>query len=194
MSRKPFAMNDTESKSFANELEADFFDDTQDAAEQELERLLLETGGTAQQTHSSLLKKLELYPDGSFPVSCYSLYSDSSWILFKDKYGSVTRVSFEGLLPDVAEFKKSFIYHLIPEYAPFGGIRAYSTTKSHSSAFRILDRYVFQDNHLSGDAESFSFISSQLLIRALDKAKEASAFTHYTYLFHHIRFRLPSCE
>lgn len=190
MSRKPFSMNDAESKSFADALEADFSDDMQDAAEQELERLLLETGGTAQQTHSSLLKKLELYPDGIFPVSCYSFYSDSSWIVFKDKYGSVTRVSFEGLLPDVAAFKKSFIYHLIPEYAPFGGIRAYSTTKSHSSAFRILDRYVFQDNHLSGDAESFSFISSQLLIRALDKAKEASAFTHYTYLFYHIRFWL----
>ncbi|MFJ2548822.1 tyrosine-type recombinase/integrase [Pseudomonas sp. NPDC087612] len=190
MTHKLSKTSEAESISLEESLEIDFRDDLQDAAELELERLLQETGGTVKQTHSSLLKKLELFPDGYFPVSAYSMYSEPSWVIFKDQYGTATRLSFEGLLPHVASIKKSIIYHLIPEFAPFGGIRAYSTTKGHSANFRVLNKYIFQDNHLAGDVESLSFITPQLLIKALNKAKEAPAFTHYHYLFHHIRFWL----
>ncbi|GAB6405586.1 tyrosine-type recombinase/integrase [Pseudomonas sp. MHK4] len=190
MTRKAAILSEAELAILEDVLDKDFQDDLHDAAEQELERLLQETGGTVKQTQSSLLKKLEVSPEGDFPVSNYSKYSDSSWVIFKDKYGTATRVSFEGLSHHVTSIKKSFIYHLIPEFAPFGGIRAYSTTKNHSSNFRILEKYVFQDNHLIGDAESLSFVTPKLLINALNRAKESPAFTHYHYLFHHLRFWL----
>ena len=53
----------------AEDMDIDFSEDMQDAAEQEIEQLLLETGGEARQIESTLLKKLELYPEGNFPVS-----------------------------------------------------------------------------------------------------------------------------
>ncbi|VVP58860.1 tyrosine-type recombinase/integrase [Pseudomonas fluorescens] len=169
-------------------LDIDFADDMLDAAEQELELLLLETSGTTPQTESTLLRKLELFPDGDFPVSQYSMYRDSSWVIFKDKDGAVTRITFDNLPEHIKSIKKSIMYHLIPEFAPFAGIRAYSTTRGHSQKFSILNQYILLDNHLTGDAESLSFITPKLLNNALDKARESSAYTHYHYLFLQIRF------
>lgn len=188
MSRKSPKVSDESLDMLAEELDIDFADDLQDAAEQELERLLQETSGTAKQTQSTLLKKLELYPDGDFPVSKYSNYRDKSWVIFKEKDGSVVRITFEDMSEHAESIKKSIVYHLIPDFAPFGGIRAYSTTKNHGQKFAIINRYVLLDNHLSGNPESLSFITPKLLNNALDKAKESSAFTHYHYLFLHVRF------
>ncbi|MBI6737403.1 site-specific integrase, partial [Pseudomonas syringae] len=101
-------------ETIAEDMDIDFSEDMQDAAEQEIEQLLLETGGEARQIESTLLKKLELYPEGNFPVSAYSLYSDSSWIIFKDKDGTVTRVKFDDMSEHAISIKKSIIYHLIP--------------------------------------------------------------------------------
>ncbi|MEJ8664998.1 tyrosine-type recombinase/integrase [Pseudomonas sp. LP23] len=171
-------------------LERDFESDMQDAAEKEFERILLETGGTVKQSASTLLSKLEYYPQGDFPISNYSLFKDNVWTIFKSKDGSATNVSFEGLPNDIASIKKSLIYHLIPDYAPFASIRAYSTTKSHSSNFRVLNQYVFLDNQIIGDARSLKFITPAMLNKALDTAKQSPAFTHYSNLFHLIRFWL----
>lgn len=180
--------DDDSLETLAEALDIDFADDMQGAAEQELERLLLETTSTVTQTESTLLKKLELYPDGDFPVSKYSMYRDSSWVIFKDKDGTVTRISFDNLSEHIKSIKKSIMYHLIPEFAPFAGIRAYSTTRGHSQKFSIIINYVLLDNHLTGDPESLSFITPMLLNNALDKARESSAYTHYHYLFLQIRF------
>lgn len=168
-------------------LDIDFSDDLEDEGELELERMLLEATGTATQTESTLLKKLELYPDGDFPISKYSLYRDPSWIIFKDEDGTVMRVTFDSLSDPMKAIKKSIMYHLIPEFAPFAGIRAYSTTRAHSQKYGIITNYVFLDNHLTGDAESLSFITAKLLNDALDRAKESDAYTHYHYLFLQIR-------
>lgn len=168
-------------------LDIDFSDDLEDAGELELERLLLEATGTAIQTESTLLKKLTLYPNGNFPISKYSLYGDPSWIIFKDDDGTAIRINFDGLSEPITAIKKSIMYHLIPEFAPFSGIRAYSTSRGHSQKFSIITKYVFLDNHLTGDAESLSFITSKLLNNALDRAKDAEAITHYHYLFMQIR-------
>ncbi|WP_070888160.1 tyrosine-type recombinase/integrase [Pseudomonas argentinensis] len=172
-------------------LAIDLMDDPEEAGEAEeleLERLLVEVTGADTQTQSTLLKKLELYPNGDFPISKHSLYSDPTWIIFKGDDGTVRRVTFNNLSASMAAIKKSIIYHLIPEFSPFGGIRAYSTTHGHSHKFVILAKYVLQDNHLTGDAESLSFITSKILNDALDRAKESSAYTHYHYLFLYIRF------
>lgn len=172
----------------AADLDIDFSEDVQDAAEREIEQLLLETGGIAHQVESTLLKKLELYPDGSFPVSEYSMYRDSSWIIFKDKDGTISRVTFDDMSEHAISIKKSIVYHLIPAYAPFAGIRSHTTTLGHARNLRRLYNYVLVDNHLSGDPESLSFITPKLLNNALDRAKEVPQFTHYHYLFLHIRF------
>lgn len=169
-------------------LSIDVSDDLEDAGELELERLLLESTGTAIQTESTLLKKLELYPDGDFPISKYSLYRDPSWIIFKEEDGSAIRINFENLPAPLVAVKKSIMYHLIPEFAPFAGVRAYSTSRTHSQKYSVLVQYVLFDNHLTGDAESLSFISGKLLNDALDRAKESEAFTHYHVLFQQIRF------
>lgn len=166
----------------------DFEEDIQDAAEQELERLLLEATGDTAQTESTLLTKLKLYPDGNFPISPYSDYGDDSWIIFKDSDGTVMRVTFDNLSEHMKSIKKSIMYHLIPDFAPFAGIRAYSTTRGHSQKFGIINNYVMNDNHLTGDAESLSFITPKLLNNALDRARESSRATHYHYLFLQIRF------
>jgi hypothetical protein len=168
-------------------LSIDFSDDLEDAGELELERLLLESTGTATQAVSTLLKKLELHSDGDFPISKYSLYRDPSWIIFKDDNGTVVRINFDGLPAPIEAVKKSIMYHLIPEFAPFAGIRAYSTSRGHSQKYGILTKYVLFDNHLTGDAESLSFITAKLLNDALDRAKESEAFTHYPSLFQQIR-------
>lgn len=171
----------------AEGFDIDFEEDIQDAAEQELERLLIEGAGTATQTESTLLKKLELYPDGSFPISPYSNYIDSSWILFKDEDGTVVRLMFDNMPEHMISIKKSIIYHLIPDFSPFGGIRAYTTTRGHGQKIGLMMDYVLSDNHLPGDPESLSFITTRLLNDALDRARESSRSTHYYYLFMHIR-------
>ncbi|MHA6140928.1 tyrosine-type recombinase/integrase [Pseudomonas mohnii] len=169
-------------------LDIDFEEDLQDPVEQELERLLLEATASETQIESTLLRKLALFPDGNFPVSKYSMYGDLTWIIFKDDDGTVIRVTFDNLSEHMRSIKKSIMYHLIPEFAPFAGIRAYSTTRGHSQKFGIIMKYVLIDNHLTGDAESLSFITPKLLNNALDRAREAPTYTHYHYLFLHIRF------
>lgn len=190
MARKASSMSQEDQGLLQDMLERDFQGDLQDAAEQEFERLLLETGGAPKQTTSSLLSKLELYPDGDFPVSKYSIYKDPVWIIYKDKDGTATKLSFTELTPEVAAIKKSLLYHLIPDYAPFANIRSYTTTKGHSSNFRVINQYIFLDYHITGDSQSLTFITPTMLNAALDKAKESSAFTHYCHLFHLIRFWL----
>ncbi|WP_430491714.1 tyrosine-type recombinase/integrase [Pseudomonas fulva] len=171
----------------AEGLDIDFDEDLQGEVEQELEQFLIEATGDTLPTESTLLKKLELFPDGGFPVSPYSNYGDSTWILFKDEDGTVTRVMFDNIPEPIASIKKSIIYHLIPDFSPFGGIRAYSTTRGHSQKFSCMVDYVLLDNHLTGDSESLSFITPKLLNNALDKARESSRVTHYYYTFMHIR-------
>lgn len=172
----------------AEGLDIDFDEDLQDEVEQELEQLLIETTGNTLPTESTLLKKLELFPDGGFPISPYSNYGDSTWILLRDKDGTVTRVMFDNLPEHIVSIKKSIIYHLIPDFSPFGGIRAYSTTRGHSQKFSCMVDYVLLDNHLTGDSESLSFITPRLLNNSLDRARESSRTTHYYYVFMHIRF------
>lgn len=171
----------------AEGLDIDFDEDLQGEVEQELEQFLIEATGNTLPTESTLLKKLELFPNGDFPVSPYSNYRDSTWILFKEEDGTVTRVMFDNLPEKITSIKKSIIYHLIPDFSPFGGIRAYSTTRAHSQKFSCMVHYVLLDNYLTGNSESLSFITPRLLNNALDRARDSSRSTHYYYTFMHIR-------
>ncbi|MBD8473231.1 tyrosine-type recombinase/integrase [Pseudomonas sp. CFBP 8770] len=172
----------------AEQLDIDFSEDILDAAEKEIEDLLKETGGDYRQTQSTLLQKLALYPAGNFPVSEYSMYCDDSWIIFKGPDGEVTRINFDAMSEHGVSIKKSIVYHLIPDFAPFAGIRSYLTTLNHAQNFRRVYNYVLVDNNLTEDADSLSFITPRLLNDALDRSKLAPQFTHYHYLFLHIRF------
>lgn len=172
----------------ADELEEELKSSLEEAAEDELAALLEETGGSTRQTLSSLRAKLKLLPNGDFPVSPYANYSDTSWTLFYNQYGSARKIIFESLTPPLQELKKAISYHMIPEFAPFGTIRSYVTTHSQSSLFAILDRYLLKPNHLDGSPASITLINHHMVNRALNEAKLSDTSSrHYHSLFYMIR-------
>ncbi|WP_233271478.1 site-specific integrase [Pseudomonas viridiflava] len=174
--------------SLADELEAGLSSDLEDAATEELAALLAETGGNLVQRVNTLDTKLKLFPDGDFPISEYSQYGDKVWVLFKNRYGTAKRVHFENLSEPMIALKKAIVYHVIPEFAPFGAIRSFTTTQWQANLFYLLDRYIFKENFLDGDAQSIAVINSNMLRRSLDLAKNtASSLRHYLSLFYLIR-------
>ena len=171
-----------------DELQTQFNSDLEEVAEAELSALMAETGGTLVQRLSTLRIKLEEFPDGAFPISEHSLYCDDTWVLFINRYGMQKKVPFTGLTPPLIALKKALIYYTIPEFAPFGTIRSYSTTTWQASLFFLLERYIFTNNFLAGDAQSIAMINARILNGALNEAKNtASSMRHYLSLFYLIR-------
>lgn len=171
-----------------DELKSEFNSDLEEVAEAELAALMAETGGSLVQRLSTLNIKLAEFPDGAFPISEHSLYCENTWVLFINRYGTPKRVHFEGLTPPMIALKKALIYYVIPEFAPFGTIRSYSTTTYQASLFVLLERYIFKNNFLDGDTKSIEMINARLLNGALNEAKNtASSMRHYLSLFYLIR-------
>lgn len=180
--------DETEMDDLAAELEKSLASDLEETAEAELAALLAETGGSLRQRAGNLRAKLELFPDGAFPISEYSQYCDSPWILSKDRYGVATKAYFEGLPNSLVALKKALTYHGIPEFAPFGSIRSYQTTIFQSRLFRFLDEYIFKTNFLDGDGESIALINAKMINKSLDVAKELTDKpSHYISLFYIVR-------
>lgn len=182
------ADSDDDLDDLEDELQSEFNSDLEEVAEAELAALMAETGGTLVQRLSTLKIKLEEFPDGAFPISEHSMYCDDTWVLFVNRYGTPKKVLFTGLTPPLIALKKALIYYVIPEFAPFGTIRSYSTTTWQASLFFLLERYIFKNNFLDGDAESIKLINARLLNGALNEAKNtASSMRHYLSLFYLIR-------
>lgn len=182
------ADSDDDLDDLEDELQSEFNSDLEEVAEAELAALMAETGGTLVQRLSTLKIKLEEFPDGAFPISEHSMYCDDTWVLFVNRYGTPKKVLFTGLTPPLIALKKALIYYVIPEFAPFGTIRSYSTTTWQASLFFLLERYIFKNNFLDGDAESIKLINTRLLNGALNEAKNtASSMRHYLSLFYLIR-------
>lgn len=180
--------DETEIDDLAAELERSLASDLEETAEAELAALLAETGGSLRGRVANLRAKLELYPDGAFPISEYSQYCDSPWILSKDRYGIATKVYFGGLSDSLVALKKALTYHGIPEFAPFGSIRSYQTTASQASLFRILDEYIFKRNYLDGDGKSIALINAKMINKSLDVLKELTDKpSYYIALFYIVR-------
>lgn len=180
--------DDDEDDDLEDELKSEFNSDLEEVAEAELAALMAETGGSLVQRLSTLKIKLAEFPDGAFPISEHSLYCENTWVLFINRYGTPKRVHFEGLTPPMIALKKALIYYVIPEFAPFGTIRSYSTTTYQASLFFLLERYIFKNNFLDADAKSIEMINARLLNGALNEAKNtASSTRHYLSLFYLIR-------
>jgi len=182
------ADSDDEDDDLEDELKSEFNSDLEEVAEAELAALMAETGGSLVQRLSTLKIKLAEFPNGAFPISEHSLYCENTWVLFINRYGTPKRVHFEGLTPPLIALKKALIYYVIPEFAPFGTIRSYNTTTWQASLFFLLERYIFKNNFLDGDAKSIEMINARLLNGALNEAKNtASSMRHYLSLFYLIR-------
>lgn len=170
------------------QLKSEFQNDVEEAAEAELEALLEETGGQVKQRVGNLATKLNLYPDGAFPISQYSLYVEDNWTLFKNRFGSPTRINFASMTPPMKELKKGISYYVLPDFAPFGTIRSYVTSYFQASQFVLLERYLFGPNFLDGSPDSIALINHRMVNKALDLAKaEGSGARHYHSLFYMIR-------
>uniref|UniRef100_UPI00286D68AF tyrosine-type recombinase/integrase n=1 Tax=Pseudomonas sp. TaxID=306 RepID=UPI00286D68AF len=170
------------------ELESDFLNDVEEAAEAELATLLEETGGHVKQRAGNLSTKLELYPGGGFPISQYSLYAEDTWTLFKNQYGSAKKLHFGEMTPPLKELKKAISYYVLPDFAPFGTIRSYVTSYWQASQFSVVERYLLAPNFLDGSPESIAVINHRMINKALDAAKNTGAVArHYHSLFYMIR-------
>lgn len=180
--------DDEDDEDLVDDMEAEFQNDVEEAAEAELEALLQETGGQVKQRVGNLTTKLELYPDGSFPISPYSLYSQDSWTLFKNRYGTAKTIYFEGMTRHIKELKKAIAYYVLPDFAPFGSIRSYVTSYSIVSFFLLIEKYLLGPNFLDGSPESIALINHRMINKALDEAKNGGgAARHYHSFFYMIR-------
>lgn len=164
-----------------------FENQVMEAATAELDDLLRETSGHSPRQNSSLVKILETYPDGSFPISEYSDYKDDTWILFKDGYGAFTRIHFSGLGEHQRALKKALIFYSLPDQAPFSPIRSFKTSRAYASTFNSVVAHVLEPNYLDASPDSIRLITSKLLNNSLDTIK---TFSHSTYsnTFFFIRF------
>ena len=179
---------DDNDEDFADEMESEFQNDVEEAAEAELEALLQETGGHVKQRVGNLTTKLELYPDGSFPISPHSLYVQDTWTLFKNRYGSAKTIYFEGMTQPLKELKKAISYYVLPDFAPFGTIRSYVTSYSLASLFWLMEKYLLGPNFLDGSPESIALINHRMINKALDEVKNGGGVArHYHSLFYMVR-------
>jgi len=171
-----------------DEMEYEFQNDAEEAAEAELATLLEETGGHAKQLAGNLRTKLELYPGGGFPISQYSLYVEDTWVLFKNRYGTARKLHFGEMTAPMKELRKAIAYYVLPDFAPFGNIRSYVTSYWQACEFSKIERYLLTPNFLDGSPESIAVINHRMINRALDAAKNSGEVArHYHSLFYMIR-------
>lgn len=161
----------------------------EETANEEFDHILSTTGGKLSPTVISLTQKLSANPKGNFPVSDYSTYCDSEWLLEKITGQHPIKIYFYEDEEAFNGLKRALLYYSIPDFSAFGTIKSYNTSKSYSSLFNTFTSYVFKDNHLLANAPSdISCITSTMLNEALDRAKaNKDVPRHYHSLFRMIR-------
>ncbi|CAH2911812.1 MAG: hypothetical protein CPSOU_2066 [uncultured Paraburkholderia sp.] len=102
--------------------------------------------------------KLAACPAGDFPVSDDSLYRDATWRLTENNI-----VTFEGEVAGINDLKRAIMFHVLPEYNPWGWSRSHSTTRVTGYAFGLIETYVFSDNKLNATAEQIAAVDATKL-------------------------------
>lgn len=168
-----------------DEIEAD----SNEAARFELETLrLLTSSGASRQSRSGLIAKLEADPTQSFEISEYSLYKDDRWILEKPAHSSSQQILFNSEIASVNSLKKALVYHLLPQFHPFGRIRSFVSSTTYASAFRYVDRYLLVPNGIDASVQSIQAISVRLINEALDRARDQGSQRQYFLLYFIVSF------
>ncbi|MFM0597281.1 tyrosine-type recombinase/integrase [Paraburkholderia dilworthii] len=164
---------------FASGLSQEEYDEDElDAVEDELGLDLHGADRLLKGTKSLLLKKLNACPEGDFHVSDGSLYSDTRWRLTEDNV-----VKFDSQVAGVNDLKRSIMFHVLPEFNPWGGARSDNTTHTTGYNFGLLEKYVFSENKLNATETQIAAIDATRLNLALDRAKESGFLTTYRHVY-----------
>ncbi|WP_122440152.1 tyrosine-type recombinase/integrase [Pseudomonas viridiflava] len=172
-----------------DDLIADFELDADEAIDAALADLLTESASAAGANvqKDSLVAKLSLYPDGNFPVSDHSYYNQSEWLLHNPQHGFPAKVKLDREVVGANELKRALCYYLIPDFAPQGNIRSFTTTKARAYEFSCVEDFIFRPNHLTAEPEDIRLITAPMLNRALNAAKSGESKRRFVSLFFFIR-------
>ncbi|SDI94780.1 tyrosine-type recombinase/integrase [Pseudomonas abietaniphila] len=132
---------------------------------------------------SGLLTKLAVDPDGEFPVSEYSVYSDGHWVLLRAEGFKDVSLSIENSPSSLHGLKRVICYHLLPAFNPTGTVRSFRSSSSYAHGFKYMEKFLFSPNYLGGSAEDVSAISATTLNEALDDARDSGVSRAYVNLF-----------
>ncbi|WED22681.1 tyrosine-type recombinase/integrase [Vibrio sp. JC009] len=133
--------------------------------------------------HGSLVARLNEAPDGSFYITDKSKYSSNSWVLPIQQ----SNIVFNSDITGANALFRALAYYLTPDFNPFGRITSYNSTRTYTSCFPYLEKFLFLPNALGCEASDLNVITPRLLNEALDRAKEHSAraysFTYFLICF-----------
>jgi hypothetical protein len=144
--------------------------------------------GTPRQRSDGLIEKLNVDPDGTFPVSKYSSYNQMHWVLLRAEGFKDVEISIESAREDLQGLKRALCYYLLPAFHPTGTIRSFRSSFVYAQAFRYLERYLFEPNFLSSSPEHLNVITAGLLNATLDDARDSGVMRAYWLLFFLINF------
>ncbi|TWD44660.1 tyrosine-type recombinase/integrase [Pseudomonas sp. SJZ131] len=144
--------------------------------------------GVCKQQLSGLVTKLAVSPNGCFPVSEYSNYSEMRWVLLRSEGFKDIEVYIDRARSDLQELKRAICYHFIPHLHPIGTIRSFRSTETYSDGFRYVQRHIFEANFLDASPEHIGVITAGVLNAALDDARDSGVMRAYWLLFFHINF------
>lgn len=143
---------------------------------------------TANRNIAGLTKKLEVSPKGDFPVSEYSTYEQSRWILLRAEGFDDVEVRIDRAREDLQGLKRALCYHLIPTFHPIGTITSFRSTAAYDHGFLYLQRHLFEPNFLNASPQHLDVITASVLNAALDDARDSGVMRAYWLLFFHINF------
>lgn len=147
-----------------------------------------EPDGTPRQRVSGLIEKLTVDPDGRFPVSEYSSYNGTRWVLLRTEAFGDVEVCIDRAREDLQGLKRALCYHLLPPFHPIGTIRSFRSSVVYAHAFKYLERYLFEPNFLGSSPEHLNVITAGVFNSALDDARDSGVMRAYWLLFFLITF------
>lgn len=150
--------------------------------------------GAKTQVISGLLSKLKLSPEGDFPVSQHSQYNHSRWVLLRRPGQTAAQVLFNSALTGSNDLKKVMVYHLIPNFHPFGTVRSFISTQTYATSHGYLEQYLLRENDLTARPEDLQVITTQMVNLALDDARDKGAGRAYWLLFFYLNFWISLSE
>lgn len=109
--------------------------------------------GTKVQVVSGLLSKLKLNPAGDFSVSQYAQYHEDRWVLLRRPGQTIVQILFNSAMAGSNDLKKAMVYHLIPNFHPFGTVRSFISTQTYATSHGYLEQFLLRENDLSSRPE-----------------------------------------
>lgn len=163
--------------------QSEYEEDEYDAVEDELDIAFQSSESVLSGARSVLLSKLKACPNGDFLVTDESYYSDNKWVLTEGNL-----IKFDSPLPGLNDLKRVIMFHLLPDYSPWGvGPRSHNTVHTVGYTFGAIEKYVFSDNRLNATAEHLRSIDATKLNEALEKSKNSGFVTTYPNVLFFIR-------